>query len=451
MVTGVYNRNRIGIHLLILILLICLAVGLNRIHIQSAWQQAGLVNLSLGLLLLMAHVVARILKQAGLPLISGYILTGIVAGPHIAGFLSFDMVERLRLIDDLALSFIALTAGGALHIASLKDRVFAIFFNILFQCVLLVTMIFLFVRYLGPKYAILHSVPGPQILVAALLLGVLSVARSPSSAIAIITECKSAGRFTDTVLGVTVVVDVLIIVLFTIALTFSRVLVAGQGVMDWQALFGLLMEILVSLVMGLMAGKGISLYIDRVGEDLILFLLFIAFAVGKTALWLSSYVEHQFAVSLHLEPLLICMSAGFFIQNFSTAGAAFMEALESMALPIFILFFTLAGSALDLSSLMICWPLALALVMVRLAGLWTGSWMAAVVCRDPDIHKRWGGAAYITQAGVAIGLAQLAQRQFPEIGNLLNTLVLAVITVNQVIGPVTLKIALEKVGETRAA
>lgn len=56
--------------------------------------------------------------------------------------------------------------------------------------------------------------------------------------------------------------------------------------------------------------------------------------------------------------------------------------------------------------------------------------------------------AYITQAGVAIGLAQLAERHFPEIGMYLTTLVLAVITVNQVVGPITFKMALNMVGET---
>ncbi len=55
--------------------------------------------------------------------------------------------------------------------------------------------------------------------------------------------------------------------------------------------------------------------------------------------------------------------------------------------------------------------------------------------------------AYITQAGVAIGLAQLAQRQFPEIGVYLITLVLAVISINQIIGPIAFKIALGIVKE----
>ena len=43
---------------------------------------------------------------------------------------------------------------------------------------------------------------------------------------------------------------------------------------------------------------------------------------------------------------------------------------------------------------------------------------------------------------------QLAQRQSPEIGNYLTTIVLAVITLNQIVGPITFKSSLNLVGET---
>ena len=47
-----------------------------------------------------------------------------------------------------------------------------------------------------------------------------------------------------------------------------------------------------------------------------------------------------------------------------------------------------------------------------------------------------------------IGLAQLASRQFPEIGVQLNTIALAVIAVSQIIGPIAFKTALTAVGES---
>ena len=86
------------------------------------WQHTGLASFSLGFLLLASYATARLLRMFRLPMISGYILCGIIAGPYMTGFLDLEMVGRLRLIDDLALTFIAMAAGGELHLHALKRR-----------------------------------------------------------------------------------------------------------------------------------------------------------------------------------------------------------------------------------------------------------------------------------------------------------------------------------------
>jgi len=118
-----------------------------------------------------------------------------------------------------------------------------------------------------------------------------------------------------------------------------------------------------------------------------------------------------------------------------------------MSLPIYALFFSIAGASLNFNSLILCWPLALCIVGVRMAGLFSGSWLAGVISHDPPVYNRNAWMTYVTQAGVSIGLEQLAASQFPEIGVHLNTVVLAIIAVNQIIGPVTFKMALHRVGE----
>ena len=185
-----------------------------------------------------------------------------------------------------------------------------------------------------------------QIMVLACLLGVIAVARSPSSAIAIINECRAAGLFTTTVLGVTVAMDVLIIVLFTLAMTVSEIIMGAGTAVDFRMVTVLSLAVAGSLALGIVLGKGISLYIERVGHDLPLFLLFFAFSVFKASIWFNHLMDTHFAVSLHLEPLLICISAGFTVQNFSRCGPVFMHGLERFALPIFVVFFSVIWRAL---------------------------------------------------------------------------------------------------------
>ncbi len=440
--------NSIAVNFLILVLLTLFALWMRTLDINSSWQKAGLVNMSLGFVILIAYVISKEGTRIYLPLISGYIFAGIIAGPYVSGFLTIDMVERLRLIDDLALSFIALTAGGALRLQSLKRRRTSILSNITLQVVIVFFAVFLFVRMSGKYFSITENLPAAKIVVFAILLGTIAIARSPSSAIAIISECRAAGVFVETVLGVTITIDVLIIILFTVALTVSKIFLSSSGILDASVFIILLGEMGFSILIGAILGKGISLYISRIRHDLPLFLLFIAFGVAKTSFWLTGFMEAHFNIFLHLEPLLICMSAGFFVQNFSREGPFFMESLERMALPIFVLFFSLAGASLNMTSLIACWPFALCFASVRMAGIFCSTWLAGTLSRDKAIHRKTAWMAYMTQAGVAIGLAQLAERQFPEIGVYLTTVVLAVITINQIVGPIMFKAALNIVGET---
>jgi len=420
----------------------------SHIPLASSWQRTGLVNASLGFMVLAAYACAQIFKIVGLPLISGYIFAGILFGPQALEFVTDSMVHELHLIDELALNFIALSAGGMLHTNFLLQRRKAIFLNVTLQTLAAFAAVFLFVVAAGSVFESMKPLSSLEILALAILLGVSAVARSPSSAIAIISETRAEGTFTETVLGVTVVVDVLIIILFTLAIAIDEMLLLPGQAMMLRAIGGVSLNVLAALVLGAIIGKAIAIYIDRAGYDLPLFLLLFAFSVSKCAFWLNHYAEEYVGVALELEPLLICMSAGFTVQNFSRTGRDFMEGLDRFSLPIYILFFALAGASLDLQALGKTWPLAVGLALIRAGGIFGAAWLAGRLCGDPKKHGRVAGMAYLTQAGVAIGLAQLAQRQFPEIGVYLVTVVLAVITINQIVGPITFKAALELVGET---
>tara|TARA_B110001452_G_scaffold143983_1_gene119717 strand:+ start:771 stop:1100 length:330 start_codon:yes stop_codon:yes gene_type:complete len=62
----------------------------------------------------------------------------------------------------------------------------------------------------------------------AMCAAVVAIARSPSSAIAVVAEARADGPFTQTVLGVTMMTDVVVIVLFTACIELGDMVLA-QG------------------------------------------------------------------------------------------------------------------------------------------------------------------------------------------------------------------------------
>lgn len=448
MVRKTTDGNNLLIYILILVFISLFGLWIKGMDIETSRQQAGLIIFSLGFVMLSAYAMAQIVNWATLPLISGYILAGIVAGPFVSGFLTVEMVGRLGLIDDLALGFIALMAGGELRLSLISLRARTIILSLVFITVAVTGLVVVTIMGMGNFFDATAQFDFKDLLIFAILAGLICVTLSPASAIAIIRECGAKGPFTGMTLAVVIVLDVLIITLFTITMSLSKILITGGHLLQMTEISGLVFEILISLIIGIATGQAIAVYMKRIRHDLLMFLLFVAFVVVRLSMGFNHWMEARFDISLHLEPLLICMTAGFFIQNFSRFGADFLESLGKMAFPIYALFFSVAGASLDFDSLILCWPLAILLVTVRMAGLMAGSWLAGVISADPVAFNRNAWMTYVPQAGVSIGLAQIATRQFPEIGIHLNTLVLGIIAINQIVGPVTYKLALNNVGES---
>ena len=84
---------------------------------------------------------------------------------------------------------------------------------------------------------------------------------------------------------------------------------------------------------------------------------------------------------------------------------------------------------------------------VRFILICLGFYLGGTVGGDPVQFKRLYGLGFLTQAGVSLGLVSEVARRFPDWGPQAATIIIAVIGMNQVIGPVTFKYALTRVRE----
>jgi Kef-type K+ transport system membrane component KefB len=67
--------------------------------------------------------------RIGLPLITGYLVVGALAGPFVTGILTPVDIPRLGYVTQFALAFIAFSAGAELYLPELRS----LFKRILFQ------------------------------------------------------------------------------------------------------------------------------------------------------------------------------------------------------------------------------------------------------------------------------------------------------------------------------
>ncbi len=400
-----------------------------------------------GFLLVAAYIFGLFFSRLNLPKISGYMIAGIIFGPFVLDFFSPEIISNMTVINQLALTFIALNAGGELQIkeiAARKSRIlWLIFLLITFIFSGMMTFVIIFKQFIP----FVQDLSGIETVVVAELIGTISIARSPSSIIAIMQECKAHGPYSEVVLGVTVAMDFIVILIFAIVVSLGEAALSPLQSFDLMFFAGVGVQVICSALSGIMIGAGVSYYIKKVKLNLPVLLIILAFLIYNVSVFISQIITQYLDISFHLEPLLIAITAGFYIQNFTKEGPRFLNSIERSALPIYVLFFAMAGMVIDMNILKDMIVIGAVIVLVRGSMAWLSGITAGKLSGAPKAHGRLYGLGFITQAGVSIGLAQEVIRRFPEWGMTLGVLMIAVINFNQLIGPITFKYSIGKLGE----
>ncbi len=398
---------------------------------------------------LAAYQIGQLATRFHLPLITGYLVAGIMAGPFIFQFIESLNVEALRFLDETALAFIAFAAGSEMALDELRGRYKSIGWNTVTQIVALYIVCGAAILLLADHIPFMRDLTPAGRMAAALLGGTILAARSPSSAIAIINEMRARGPFTKTVLGVTLVKDVLIVVLFALSTSIAATLLTGRS---FNAGFILLVafEVLASIGLGVLVGQVMGLVLRTHWEDWLKIPLLLV--IGYLVFFLAGEIRHwshvNLPVELLFEPLLICMVASFWLTNWSPYRSELRHLLHQVEMPVFVIFFTLIGGSLDIGIVLLLLPITVAIFLARLLGLFIGGYIGGAVAGDSPQFNRLTWMAYITQAGVGLGLAKEVAIEFPLLGNDFTTLMVAVIVISQLTGPPFFKYAIRLVGES---
>lgn len=396
-----------------------------------------------------ANQIAKVFQKIKFPLITGLIITGIIAGSSLLNFIKVEAVENLNFLNQIALAIIAFSAGSELYLDDLRSRINSIKWMTIGQ--LFITFVLTIIAvYFGSNYIpFMSDLPSKHKIAIATLFGTIFVARSPSSAIAVINEMRANGPFTKTVMGVTVVKDVLVIILFAITFSIAKAFINDEqtGILFFVLL---VFEISLSFGLGYLVGKLLQIPFNlNINHKLkIAFIVLLGYGVYVFA----DILKHQTGIYFHhkivIEPLLISIIASFVLTNYSKHRIEFSELLEEISPIIYIVFFTLVGASLSIQTLMSVFGIAVVLFFLRLLTMYFGGVFGVVLAKDKKEYTHIAWMPYLTQAGVALGLATIIAHEFPVWGHQFETIIIAIIVINQLVGPPLFKWTLNKVKES---
>ncbi|MEM6702694.1 MAG: cation:proton antiporter [Acidobacteriota bacterium] len=406
--------------------------------------------IALALVALAAERVGALLTRARLPLITGFLLAGVVSGPHALGLLTEDMVLRMRWVEEVALAFIAFAAGAELHFEALQSRLRSIRWITVLQTLAMLGLGISAVWLVSPRLDFMNGLDTSSRLAIALLAATVLLARSPSSAIAVINEVRASGPFTRTVLGVTVASDFVVVILFALSASLATAILQGGG-LDWTMPLLVCLELLTAVVLGVGLGRllGLGFRARLPIAAKALWVLGIGWAVFAGAHSFAHFASREVGFEIFLEPLLVCLVAGFTVSNMGPYRTEFARTIDLSGGPVYVVFFTLAGAGVALDVVRDSWQIALILAAARLLALALGTWVGGTLANEPAHQNRYSWLSYVTQAGIGLGLAREIAAEFQGWGPAFASLMIAVIVVNQLLGPPLFKAALHRSGEAR--
>lgn len=391
----------------------------------------AVVILAISIMLFAGFMMTRITKLLKLPNVTAYIVAGILIGPFCLDLVPQSVITGTDFISDIALAFIAFSVGEFFKASALKKNGVKTIIITLFEAILAALAVFIltfFILRLDTVFSV--------------VLSALAAATAPTSTAMTIRQTKAKGEFVDTLLQVIALDDVFSLIAFSIALS-----VAGSLLSDGtEALSAstVIMPIVINIgvmLLGALFGWLLKYFMPkkRTTDNRLIILICMLFVFcGICAL-------------LDISPLLGCITMGMVYINISGDDKLYKQ-LNYFSPPIMLLFFVRSGLNLQIDSLFsptgnsgavpIIW-IAILYFFVRMIGKYGGAFLGCFCTgRSPKI-RNYLGLALIPQAGVAIGLAAMAARTLGgEVGENLQTIILASSILYELIGPACAKLSL---------
>jgi trehalose-6-phosphate synthase/Kef-type K+ transport system membrane component KefB len=402
-------------------------------------EEAHGTALALGFTLIVALAAGEFLRRFRLPRLTGYLLFGLLIGPYLGNVITETMARELQLITGIATTLIAFIAGLTLNIERLEKRIPGAATTTVITLAIAMAGLAVVAWVLWPWLPIAPDSIGAHKLAIITLFVVIVVSFSPTMSAAVIAETGSRGTLSDFVLAMVVLADLFVLVSFSLAMQFARATLAVGAPQDVSVLVRLAWEIGGAVAFGSLVGAVFALYLRYIGREVTLALLVVALVLS------------QVGMSQRVEPLLAAMAAGIVIANVAVAqGDTLKAAIQSGALPLLVVFFVAVGTSLRLDTLAVAGAAAMLISGVRVALIWIGVRVGLRAANVTDRAGEYVWTGLISQAGITLGLAAAIAAEFPTWGTQVQMLLVALIAIDELVGPALFRTGLVRAGEIDA-
>ena len=388
-----------------------------------------------------AFCVGRLVSKIKLPSILGWLITGMVLGPHALSLMGQDILDAswYQTVVHLLECGVGLLIGTELVWKKLKRSGRSILITTLTQSIgtfLLVSLVF------GVLFSFL-DIP----LYLAFIFGGIALATAPAPALSIVREFKTRGPVTEALIPMAALDDIVGCVIFfaTIAVVAGD-LSAGQ-LPAYMIVLVIVLPLLIGVVTGLLAGVVLKKERGRLPTLLLLSVMIaLAAAVGFA---LNTLVLPQPILNFML--IGMAFSATFSNMVSEARLEQIMEAFDPVLGIAMIVVILNLGAPLDHHLILGAGAFTVVYILARAAGKYFGAYFGASITGAPSTVKRFLGLTLLPHSGVSLVFTGIAVSVLagpdPGSAQIIQGTIAAAAVINEVIAVIVAKKGFEWAGE----
>ena len=398
----------------------------------------GIIRLAA--VIVLAFLAGRLVARFRLPAILGWLIAGMVLGPHAAGLLSDSMMDSqwyeaveglmecttgMMIGTELILGNMKRT-GGQLLVMTIAESlgtffVVSLVFGIVFQ---------------------FTGIP----LYLAFLFGGIALATAPAPSLSIVNEFQASGPVTRTLIPMAVLDDMVGAVVFFLVMAFVTVTSSAQHIPVGAVILVVLLPLFIGAVFGLLGGLLLKFIHGQKAEIAVTILLLLA--VTGAGFWVDSLLPVHV-----MNFMLIGMAFSTIYANLIGAEQRreIMEIMNPVIGGALIVVILNLGAPLDYHLVFGAGLYTAVYILSRAAGKYGGAWLGAVITHTPDTVRKYLGFTLLPHSGISLiftGIAvSVLKGTAPEYASVIQGTIAAAAVINEIIAVYMAKKGFEWAGE----
>ena len=391
-----------------------------------------------------AFIAGKLISKLKLPSILGWLIAGMVIGPHALGLLGSSVLDSqwFGVLESILECTFGLMIGTELIWKQMQTAGPQILITTITESLgtfLVVSLVFGVIFWSS-------GIP----LYLAFMFGGIALATAPAPSLSVVNDLKTSGPVTRTLIPMAALDDLVGALVFFLVIALVSAHISTAGIPVSMVLFLVFLPVLIGILTGFITGKMLQ-HTKTPASTLTVMLIMLLVSAGI------GFAINSMLPAPVLNFMLIGMSFSAVFANMITEEqlSGMMKVMDPVIGFAMIVVILDLGAPLDYHLIFGAGIYTAIYIIARAIGKYSGAYFGAAITHAPDTVKRYLGFTLLPHSGVSLVFTGIAvsvlEGPAPECASIIQGTIAAAAVINEIIAVFMAKKGFEWAGELHKA